>query len=398
MAVNSHQSPTHCHDIDQASQVPVVDVAAVERDDISQLAKQCTSDSLDSEHLKGLHDVVRVGTSEVHILIAEYGHERRSICVDDPFLNIAEALLILPLRLVLLPIVHLGNGRDPLDPQLLQHVLLQSLHKYIELLRAFLITKTFLNTLFLSTTPSAIILDTNADHTVGVVGLVTADYLHVTLAVLLLNEFLKVAHLNLLSLEHFFVKLKPEQPRRPFGTVVSSDLVVSLNQVFVRLDDRLCDDRVVVNFTNGNEVFQDKVLQPSHDVLFHLLSEPIVVSWLLHILPISVLLHIFEFILLLQKDCHSRSLGRLGNAHDLLQTGHSERHILGGHSSVVESIQGHLGGGLSNGLRSEDAGSLTRVDLGFVEPGLYLLQDPIKSGRAKTVLLHDPLAAQHTTN
>ena len=54
-----------------------------------------------------------------------------------------------------------------------------------------------------------------------------------------------------------------------------------------------------------------------------------------------------------QEDSKRRGLWLLGNVDELLKSGHTQRHILGRHTSIVEGIQGHLGGRFSKGLRSQ---------------------------------------------
>ena len=50
----------------------------------------------------------------------------------------------------------------------------------------------------------------------------------------------------------------------------------------------------------------------------------------------------------------------LGDVHDLSQSRHAQRDILGRYTSIVKSVEGHLSGGLSNGLRSNCANHFTR--------------------------------------
>ena len=62
------------------------------------------------------------------------------------------------------------------------------------------------------------------------------------------------------------------------------------------------------------------------------------------ILPLHVQVH-------LQRG----RLDVLSNVDDLGQAGHAQRHILGRHTGKVEGVEGHLGGGLPNGLGSNCA-------------------------------------------
>lgn len=58
--------------------------------------------------------------------------------------------------------------------------------------------------------------------------------------------------------------------------------------------------------------------------------------------------------------------GRLdvfGNVDDLSEAGHAQRDVLGRHTGKVEGVEGHLGGGLPNGLSSHCADHLSWVRL-----------------------------------
>ena len=52
-----------------------------------------------------------------------------------------------------------------------------------------------------------------------------------------------------------------------------------------------------------------------------------------------------------EEDGQRRSLGSLGDVDDLLQSRHTERHVLGGHAGVVERVECHLSGRLTQRLR-----------------------------------------------
>lgn len=51
-----------------------------------------------------------------------------------------------------------------------------------------------------------------------------------------------------------------------------------------------------------------------------------------------------------QEHGEGRGLGPLGDVDQLLETRHAQSDVLGRHTSVVEGVQGHLGGGFSQRL------------------------------------------------
>ena len=48
-----------------------------------------------------------------------------------------------------------------------------------------------------------------------------------------------------------------------------------------------------------------------------------------------------------EEDGERGSLRSLGHVDNLLQSRYSESHVLGGHSGIVEGVEGHLSGGLT---------------------------------------------------
>lgn len=53
----------------------------------------------------------------------------------------------------------------------------------------------------------------------------------------------------------------------------------------------------------------------------------------------------------------------LGDVDDFLQTGHTKGYVLGGHTSVMESVQCHLCGGFSQRLGGKGSHHFTRMSL-----------------------------------
>lgn len=68
-----------------------------------------------------------------------------------------------------------------------------------------------------------------------------------------------------------------------------------------------------------------------------------------------------------QEDGQRGGFGPLGDVDQLLQTRHTQCYVLGRHTSVMESVEGHLGSWLSQRLSSQSTNHLTRVGLGTAE-------------------------------
>ena len=69
-----------------------------------------------------------------------------------------------------------------------------------------------------------------------------------------------------------------------------------------------------------------------------------------------------------EEDGERGRLRVLGNVDDLLETGHTQGHVLGGHAGKVERIERHLRGGLTQALGSQGAHHLTGGTLRLSEP------------------------------
>ena len=64
-----------------------------------------------------------------------------------------------------------------------------------------------------------------------------------------------------------------------------------------------------------------------------------------------------------QENSQRGCLGFLGDVDDLLEPGYSQGYVLGWHTSVMESVQCHLSGRLSQRLSSQGTHHLTRCHL-----------------------------------
>lgn len=66
-----------------------------------------------------------------------------------------------------------------------------------------------------------------------------------------------------------------------------------------------------------------------------------------------------------EVDCQRWGLWLLGDIDNLFQTGYTEGDILGRHTSIVESVKGHLCGRLTKWLSSQGSHHFTRIYLKY---------------------------------
>ncbi|KAI6769816.1 hypothetical protein HG530_004445 [Fusarium avenaceum] len=112
--------------------------------------------------------------------------------------------------------------------------------------------------------------------------------------------------------------------------------------------------------------------------------------------------HVFLGLLLSRKWCvevhsHTGSLDVLGQVKNFLETRHTKSNVLGRHTSEMESVQCHLGSGLTNGLGSQNTNHFTRVHESTVPSVLELTQDVVESQLIQTVLLDNFLECKSGT-
>ena len=107
--------------------------------------------------------------------------------------------------------------------------------------------------------------------------------------------------------------------------------------------------RVIVDFCGLSHPSQGSVLQLALDLLGLL---PVLAGAPGAVLPLHMQVHL-----------QGGRLDVLGNIDNLGQAGHAQRHIFGGHTSKVEGVEGHLGGGLPDGLCSHCADHFSWIRL-----------------------------------
>lgn len=102
-------------------------------------------------------------------------------------------------------------------------------------------------------------------------------------------------------------------------------------------------------------------------------------------------------VLFLQVDLQAGCLDVLGYIYDLLQAWDTESHVLRGDASIVEGVQGHLGGRLTEGLCGNRAHHLSWVHDSLLKAGLDLTDDPVECLCRQALSLDHVLCAQHRT-
>jgi hypothetical protein len=84
----------------------------------------------------------------------------------------------------------------------------------------------------------------------------------------------------------------------------------------------------------------------------------------------------------------------LGHVDDLLETGHTQSDVLGGHTGVVKGVEGHLGGGLTDRLGRQRPDHFACLGLGLLEAGLDLADEPVEGLLGHLELLGDALGGE----
>mmetsp|Transcript_17829 Transcript_17829/g.22976 ORF Transcript_17829/g.22976 Transcript_17829/m.22976 type:complete len:268 (-) Transcript_17829:816-1619(-) len=177
-------------------------------------------------------------------------------------------------------------------------------------------------------------------------------------------------HLEILIGNHFTVQLNSEQPRRHLLRVqfFIRHVIVLLHKLFILVNNCVFQIRVVVDLSGLSDIPKSGELQLRLDTL-------------------SILLIMSA--LFTKVDCQGRCPHIRCHVDDLLQTGDTESHILGRHTRIMKSIQGHLGGGLSQRLGGNNTSHFTRVNPGPKEAGRDLPHNPGEG------ILGEAMIAQH---
>merc|ERR1712123_560128 len=95
-----------------------------------------------------------------------------------------------------------------------------------------------------------------------------------------------------------------------------------------------------------------------------------------------------------QENSDRGRLWRFGDVNQLIETGHTECDVLGGHTSVVKRVQRHLRCGLTQRLCGKGADHFAWMGNGSIEFGLDLANDPLEGLTGQVVLLDHALRTQ----
>lgn len=101
--------------------------------------------------------------------------------------------------------------------------------------------------------------------------------------------------------------------------------------------------------------------------------------------------------LFVQINVHAGRSDLLGHVDDFFQARHSQRYVLGRHSSIVERVQGHLCGWFSNRLSGHSSDHFSRMHLGLLESIADLSQQPIERTLIELVFADHTLRRQSGT-
>ena len=189
-------------------------------------------------------------------------------------------------------------------------------------------------------------------------------------------------HLQVLSVDLLLVEDEPDDPGREFpvlGGLLHLEVgheVVQLEKFLIVLDDGSLGVWVVEYLRGPDHMAECGVLNLAHELLCDFL---------------------ILAVLFLQVDLQAGSLDVLCHIDDLLQAGNSEGHVFRGDASIVEGVQGHLGGWLTKGLCGYGAHHLTWIHDGLLKAGLDLTDDPIEGLSRQALSLDHVLGAEHRT-
>mmetsp|Transcript_9387 Transcript_9387/g.23363 ORF Transcript_9387/g.23363 Transcript_9387/m.23363 type:complete len:232 (+) Transcript_9387:1941-2636(+) len=190
----------------------------------------------------------------------------------------------------------------------------------------------------------------------------------------ILDALADLPHCELLVGHHLVAQLDAQEPgSTPVRVVVLIRQLVILRDPFlVLLDAGVLRVRVPKDLGEGGHLLQRCVLEHA--------------------------LHVLRTLLLLaevarEEDGQRWGLHLLRHVDEFLQTGHTERHVLGADAREVEGIEGHLCGRLPDTLRCEDANGLSWEGARLHEALLDLAAEPIEGLLRELILLENLLRA-----
>ena len=383
MARDGEQVAAEGHHIAQDGKVAVVDVRAVKLDDGAQLLKKRLAHGLDAEHADRLDDVRRLDAVRVDPLVGAHdGHEIDALGVEAPLRDrLARASFLVDKLALGLAHEDAQDALDAAQSELREHVALKLLEEHVVL---FVLAAAAYVHVHVLLEAAAIRYEAHAhDEPVGVV-VVADDVQHVG-AVRPQQFHRDVLHGQVFVAHRLAVELDAQAPWRDLGDVdlLVRHLVVGAHKLLVLLHQRRLlgvggHDRIVPDLRALGDRAQRRVLEQR---LHRLRGLRVVLE------------------LGLEVDRQRGRLRELGDVNDLLQARHAARHVrLGRDSRVVEGVEGHLGGGLADGLCRQRADHLARADAVLQEALLDLAQQPLEGSLRQVVLGEHALRGECRAN
>mmetsp|Transcript_26622 Transcript_26622/g.66903 ORF Transcript_26622/g.66903 Transcript_26622/m.66903 type:complete len:460 (+) Transcript_26622:511-1890(+) len=368
MSCDGHQMATVGHHIGEHAQMTVVHVATVEGDHGAQFAQQRVAHRLDAEHLDDLDDLVGRGAASVHLRSTHHRQQVHTLRVQHPLLQLLvvvllEAAVLTQRDLGLFTQEHLADVRNTTKRQLVQQVLLEGTHQLIRVV--LLHGLQILHGLF-------VVPDADAQHQRH--GVVIGKDTVQTLLGELGDAAMDVPHAQILVGHHARIQLDAQQPRTQRRDVhrLIGHVKVGLHELTIFLHHRVQRIGIVPNLGLGGDASQSGEL----DVTLHLLG-----------------VHQITTILLSQEHRQTGSFGLFGNVDQLFQTRNTKSYILCTHTSIMKSVQGHLGGRFTNTLSSQSTDHLSRINNGLLETHLDLTDQPLERLAVETILVDDTFTA-----
>lgn len=172
------------------------------------------------------------------------------------------------------------------------------------------------------------------------------------------------------------VHAEPQQPLADSAIYVILkffDFAINLKQLLIVLNDGLGRFWIVVDSPITHEVRQVGVLNLVTDARCILKVE----------------LELGD-----EEDLERRGLDGLGHIDNLLQARHTERNIHRRDTSTMESVQGHLSGGLAHGLSTDATHHLTGMDYCALEYFLDCADELIERSLVEALLTDDLFGAE----
>ena len=361
---DGHQRALAGHDVHQQGEVAVVDVGAVELNHIAHLLEQRGACGLDTKHAENLDAVVRERAGDVHTVDGQHVAQVGPVGLEHVLLDrvpLARDRVHAARGLVLLDDEHLADARHALERNVGEHLLREGLEEHVLLALHLLV--------------GVVVHDADAQH--ELLGVVLRVHHKDVLAKHGADLGRHLGHGQVLVEHRGTVQHQAQQPGRlPLQArlhLLVGDGEEGLHELAVLGDHRGARVGVVEHLERRGDRLERRVRQSRLDLLGRLLRGAV---------------------LGVQVHGHRRRLDVLRTVDDLLETRHTERHVLARHTRIVERVERHLRRRLADALRRERAAHLARLRHTAGELALDLAQDPLPRLAGDVVHLDRLLAAE----